>query len=59
MVYSRYFEQCCKVSFEHMTFMVEISQKKLETIPVKFLALPGIRCIVFLIKGVYLLYGYC
>ena len=42
-----------------MTLMVEISQKTLETIAVKFLALPGIRCIVFLIKGVYLLYGYC
>lgn len=37
--------------------MVEISQEEPEATPVKFLALPGISCIIFLIKGVYSLYG--
>ena len=59
MIHARYFDECCKVSLEHTTLMVEISQEELETTPVKFLALPGISCIVFLIKGVYLLYGQC
>jgi len=57
MIHSRYFEQCGKVSREHMVLMVEISQEEPEATPVQFLALPGISCIVFLIKGVYLLYG--
>ncbi|WP_459947939.1 hypothetical protein, partial [Desulfocastanea catecholica] len=57
MVYSRYFEQFCKISLENVALTVEISQEELETIPVIFLALPGIGCIVFLLKGVYLLYG--
>jgi hypothetical protein len=41
-----------------MMFMVEISQKELEATPVKLLTLLGINCIVFLFKGIYLLYVY-